>query len=555
LFARQGPNPGEFELFQRPPPALSEFERFVSDSVGQPLERFGSSLILNRSIGFAVSPTTTVPPDYRLNPGDELDIGLTGAINGDLRLVIDTEGRVFIPHVGPVNLAGVRYGDLTAAIRRQIGERYRDVSVSAVIGHLHGITVYVTGYAVSPGSYTVSSLSTIVDAVLTAGGPAAGGSFRNIQLRRNGQLVTTLDLYNLLLNGDKSHDAVLQNNDVLNIEPVGPELAVVGSVNASAIFEAKPGETLQDIVRYAGGFNSLADTSRLVISSLADLDRGGSRQISWQDGQSLPAERGDIVRELSLARIARPQERQAVLATIEGEVDHPGRYFLPPGSKLDDLLARAGGMTGGAFVYGTVVSRESIKVEQQASFARALQNLELTAAAQPLQASILSGGIAGATARSQGALQIINRLRDQTPSGRLILNVAPAATTLPANLVLENNDRIFIPPMPKVVGVFGSVFNSGSYLYVPGERLGDYLKLAGGPQKYGDKDDIFVVRANGSVVSVRQVHSLLRSEALPGDVVFVPIKTSVPLLDKVVTLLSVLSPLATTGLGLAALGL
>jgi protein involved in polysaccharide export with SLBB domain len=326
-------------------------------------------------------------------------------------------------------------------------------------------------------------------------------------------------------------------------------------VNASAIFESKPGETLQDIVRYAGGFNSLADTSRLVISSLADLDRGGSRQISWQDGQSLPAERGDIVRVLSLARIARPQERQAVLATIEGEVDRPGRYFLPPGSRLDDLLARAGGTTGGAFVYGTVVSRESIKVEQQASFARALQNLELTAAAQPLQASILSGGIAGATARSQGALQIINRLRDQTPSGRLILNVAPTATTLPANLVLENNDRIFIPPMPKVVGVFGSVFNSGSYLYVPGERLGDYLKLAGGPQKYGDKDDIFVVRANGSVVSVRQVHSLLRSEALPGDVVFVPIKTSVPLLDKVVTLLSVLSPLATTGLGLAALGL
>jgi hypothetical protein len=92
-------------------------------------------------------------------------------------------------------------------------------------------------------------------------------------------------------------------------------------------------------------------------------------------------------------------------------------------------------------------------------------------------------------------------------------------------------------------------------LYAPGQRLGDYLKLAGGPQRYGDKDDIFVVRANGSVVSIRQAHGLLRSEALPGDVVFVPIKTSVPLLDKVVTLLSVLSPLATTGLGLAALGL
>jgi polysaccharide export outer membrane protein len=555
LYARPGGKPGQFELFQKPPPELNEFEKFVSESVGRPLPRFGSALILTRARGFALAATTTVPPDYTLNPGDQLMVGITGSVEAGLRLTIDSEGRIFIPRIGAVNVAGVRYGDLAAAISRRIDEQYKKAKVSVVISHLHGLNIYVTGYAVSPGAYTVSSLSTMVDAVLAAGGPSAGGSFRTIQLRRNGQVVTTLDLYDLLLNGDKTHDVTLQNEDVLNIAPVGPELAVTGSVNAEAIYEARAGETLGDMIRYAGGFDTLADTSRVVVSSLADLDAAGSRQLDFATAKNVPAQRGDIVRILSLARVARPQERQAILATIEGEVDHPGRYYLRPGSSLSDLMGRAGGLTAGAFVFGTHVEREAIKQQQQASFDKAIQNLELTAAALPLQASVFSGGAALAAARSQGALAIIDRLKGQKPDGRLVLDLTPDATALPGQIALENNDRIFVPPRPKTVGVFGAVYQTGSFLYKPGSRVADYLKLAGGPQKIADRGDIFVVRANGAVLSNHEVHDLRNKAALPGDVVFVPVRASAGFLDKVLTVGAVLVQFGVSALTLTALGL
>jgi len=367
----------------------------------------------------------------------------------------------------------------------------------------------------------------MVDAVLAAGGPGSGGSFRSIQLRRNGQIVTDLDLYDLLLKGDKSHDAILQNQDVINIGPVGPELAISGSVNAQAIYEAKSGESLADIIRYAGGLNALADDARLVVVRLGDLDAAGSQQLTFAQAQTFPAERGDIIRVLSLADIARPQERQAILATIEGEVDHPGRYYLPPGSSLADLLAKARGMTSGAFVFGTEFDRESVRRQQQASFERAIDDLEVTAAAAPLTA--LSGSAESAAAgqaRQQASVAVIARLKERKPDGRLVFNLTYGSSTLPADMKLEDNDRIYIPPQPKTVGVFGAVYQPGSFLFASAKHLSDYLKLAGGPQRYADRGAVFVVRANGAVISSRQASGFGRLPALPGDVIFMPVRST-----------------------------
>ncbi len=531
LYARPTATPGQFELFTRPPPLPSEFEAFVAKTLGHPLTRFGSSLVTGATKGFGTPPTTTVPPDYRLNPGDELVIGVTGSVEASLRLVIDSEGRIFVPKIGSISVAGMRYGDLADALSRRFAEQYKQATLSVSIGRLHGLTVYVTGYAVSPGAYTVSSLSTMVDAVLAAGGPSAGGSFRRIELRRNGKVVTDLDLYDLLLKGDKTHDAVLQNNDVLNIAPVGPELAVTGSVNAEAIYEARPGETLADVIRFAGGLNSLADDTRLIVSRLRDLDLAGSQNLTFAQARTFPAERGTIINILSLGNITRPQERQAVLITIDGEVDRPGRYYLPPGSTMQDLLAKAGGLTSGAYVFGTNFLRDSVRLQQQVSFDRAIGDLELSAAAAPLSEL---GGLEAATAgpRLQASLAVIDRLKERKPDGRLILDLTYGTSTLPGALSLEDNDRIYIPPRPKTVGVFGAVFEPGSFLFNSQTKVSDYLKLAGGPQKIADRHQIFVVRANGSVMSSQQVHDLGNQPALPGDVVFVPVRTGSSFWDK-----------------------
>ncbi len=558
LYARPGAMPGQFELFQRPPPQTNEFEKFVKQSVGRPLARFGSTLVLTRARTFALPPTSTVPPDYALNPGDELIVNVTGSVEANLRLTIDGEGRIFVPRIGAVNVAGVKYGDLAAALSRRFDEQFKRAKVSVVIGHLHSLTIYVTGYAVSPGAYTVSSLSTMANAVLAAGGPAASGSYRAIRLRRGAELVSTLDLYALLLNGDRGHDAVLQNGDVLDIGPAGPELAVTGSVNAEAIFEAKPGETLGDMIRYAGGLSSLADQSRVVVTRLADLDGEGARQLSFEKAVSFPAERGDIVRILSLGEVARPQERQAVLATIEGEVDRPGRYFLKPGATMGDLLTQAGGLTSGAFPFAVEIDRDSVRRQQEVTYNRAIDDLELAASVAPLSArgsSSTADNAAADTARLQASLAAIERLRQRKPDGRLVLNLPVQATALPPAIKLENNDRVFVPPQPKTVGVFGAVYRPGSFQYGDAPRVGDYLKLAGGPQHYADRGEIYVVHANGAVQSLRDHHGLANQAALPGDLIFVQVRTSPSAWQRFLDLSAVVYQFGVSALTFKALGL
>ena len=505
-------------LIQTPPPP-SEFERYVSQIVDKPLRRFGSSLLVPGSRDFTAPPTATIPPDYQLNPGDEILIGLTGSVDANnLRLTIDSEGRIFIPRVGAVNVGGVRYGDLQALIARAVSRQYRNFRVAASVGRLHGITVYVTGFARTPGSYTVSSLSTLVNAVLAAGGPSAGGSFRSIQVRRNGGLASDFDLYDLLLKGDRSSDIVLRNGDVIYIAPAGAQVAVVGSVNVEAIYEGRANETLQDMLLYAGGVNTVADDTRLLL--IDPTKPGGWQQLTPSEVQAKAASRGEILRVLPAIGIAQPLVRLPALVTVSGEVDRPGRYYVPPGTPLSSVLAQAGGLTPQAYVYGTVFTRDSVRQTQRQSYRRAVSDLEFALNAQPLTSATQTTSF-DAT-RLQAVQSIVDQLRQREPDGRMVLNVLPADSVLPGSVIVENNDTIYVPPQPVTVGVFGAVASPASFQYVRGQTIGGYLAQAGGFQKIADKSKIFVVRANGTLIA----KSVLRQRALPGDLIFVPINAT-----------------------------
>lgn len=509
-------------LVQSPPP-LSEFERYVSTIVDKPLRRFGSSLLVPGSRDFTAPPTATVPPDYQLNPGDEILIGLAGSVEAsNLRLTIDPEGRIFIPRVGAVNVGGVRYGDLQALIARAVSRQYRNFRVAASVGKIHGITVYVTGFARTPGSYTVSSLSTLVNAVLAAGGPSGGGSFRSIQVRRNGRLVSDFDLYDLLLKGDRSADIVLQNGDVIYIAPAGPQVAVVGSVNVEAIYEARRDETLEQMLLYAGGVNTVADDTRLLL--IDPTKPGGWQQLTPPQVQQRVASRGEILRVVPAIGIAQPLVRLPALVTVSGEVARPGRYYVQPGTPLSRVLQQAGGLTPQAYVFGTVFTRDSVRDTQRLSYRRAISDLEMALKAQPLTNASQSTTID--PARLDAVQSIVDQLRKREPDGRMVLNVTTADRSLPGGVVVENNDSIYVPPQPVTVGVFGAVPSPASFEYVRGETIGDYLRQAGGFQKIADKSKVFVVRANGTLISKDGHGDVMRAKALPGDLVFVPINAS-----------------------------
>lgn len=506
-----------------PPP--SEFESFVSRIVDKPLRRFGANLLVPDALDFTAPPeTVAVPEDYRLNPGDQLEVGLTGSIQAsNLRLTVDSEGRIFIPKVGAVSVGGVRYGDVQGRIAAAVTRVYRGFRVSVSMGRLHGITVYVTGFAAQPGSYTVSGLATVVNAVLAAGGPSAGGSFRSIQVRRHGRLVTDFDLYDLLLKGDRAGDAMLQNGDVIFIAPAGAQVAVIGSVNNEAIFEARQRETLNDVLLYAGGASTVADDSRLLVLDALGNTSTGYQQLTPAEVRTRPAMRGQIVRVLSALDIARPLQQQPVLVTLSGEVAKPGRYYVPAGTSVAAVVAQAGGLTTDAYPFGTVFTRDSLRTQQRTSYDRAVRDVDLLLTAQPLTTAPTTTTNPLSADRLQQVRAVVDQLRSRRPEGRLVLESDPGAATLPGDVILENNDAIYVPPRAVSVGVFGSVPSPASFQYRPGTRLGDYLVRAGGVQKIGDKKQIFVVRANGTVLSRSSRGNFLKQPALPGDLLFVPI--------------------------------
>jgi protein involved in polysaccharide export with SLBB domain len=504
------------------PAEPNEFERYVRSSTGRQVRRFGENLLVPATADFNVPATTTIPGDYPVQVGDLVSINTTGAIEGSADFTVDRNGEIFLPQVGKVKLVGVRNRDLRDRIAQAIGTKYRGFEVTVSIKRLHGIRVYVTGFANQPGAYTVSSLSTLVNAVLAAGGPASGGSFRSIKLYRNGREVTDFDLYDLVRGGDRTRDAILENEDVIFVSPVGQQIAIVGSVNEEAIYEARSGENVADVLRIAGGPNTLADSSRVILYSLDDKGTVGSRELVLGEISAKPVTGGDIVQVLSQGSLAYPLERQSVVVRLEGEVNKPGNYFVPPNTPLSQVIQQAGGLTSRAYVYGTKLTRVTVREQQRQGYNDALDQLETMLASAPLSADQwVTAGERESQLRAANSL--LDKLRRTEPDGRLVLDMPFASAALPGDLLMENNDTVVIPPRIDTVGVFGAVYRPASFL-LGGRpaKVRTFLDRAGGPTRFADRSNVFIVRANGDVLTRKR--GALRATVYPGDVVFVPVK-------------------------------
>lgn len=537
----------------RPPAEPGEFETYLAKMTGRKIKRFGADLLLPALNDYTVPSALVIPPDYPIGVGDTIAVNLTGSVTGSVEFAVDPNGKIFLPQIGEVSVVGVRYRDLKAHISAAIGQQYRGYDVSVSIKKLHGIRVYVTGFARAPGVYTVNSLATVVNALFAAGGPNAGGSLRSAKLYRNGREVQDFDLYDILRHGNRSRDPILENEDVLFIPQVGQQVAVIGSANEEAVYELRGKETLADVVALAGGPSQLADPDRVIIYRLEDKDTIGSREISRSDLTSRLANGGDIIEILPNGSLARPIERQSVLVRIEGEVARPGNYFVTPGTTAADVIASAGGLTSRAFVYGTVLVRATVREQQRESFRAAIDQLEQMINAAALTNYSQTNG-ADRDAQLGSARALLAKLRSTEPDGRLVMNLGLDARALPEGLVLENNDRILVPPRVDTVGVFGAVYRPASFLLEQGKpiKLGSYIDSAGGVQRSADKGSIFVVHANGAVETKRK--GALAKAGQPGDVVFVPTRTQAStLFSKIKDIFQIVFQVGVTAAAIAAI--
>ena len=321
------------ENFNNPKEPDMEFQRFVAASLGYRLEIFGENLFRNVPSTFAPLDRVPVTPDYLIGPGDELLIRAWGQIDINYRAVVDRTGAIYIPKIGAMSVAGLRYDELNSALTRNIGRVFKNFELNVTLGQLRSIQIFVVGQVKRPGSYTVSSLSTLVNALFASGGPSNRGSMRQIVLKRQGKEITRFDLYDLIVSGDKSKDAQLLPGDVIYVPPVGKLVALAGSVNVPAIYELREREDLSQVLVYAGGLTTTAGGQKAFVDRIDDrLTRRTAEFELTAAGLKTELNDGDIVRFLHIS----PKFDNAI--TLRGNVAVPGRYPWRQGMRVKDLI-------------------------------------------------------------------------------------------------------------------------------------------------------------------------------------------------------------------------
>ena len=315
----------------------SEFEKFAEDAIGRPLPVYGRQLFDEVPTTFAPVEHVPVPADYVLGPGDELLIRAWGKIDLDSRVTVDRNGQIYLPKVGSLTVAGLRFEQVEGYLHSAIGALFKDFELNVAMGQLRSIQIFVLGSARQPGGYTVSSLSTLVDALFASGGPSATGTMRHIQLRRGGQTLTEFDIYDLMQKGDKSHDVRLLPGDVIYFPSIGAQVAISGDVNVPGIYELKGETTVGAALKGAGGMTSLADAERVVVER---IENHSSRQVEEfaldTSGQGRLLRDGDLLRVFPLS----PKFENAV--TLRGNVAQPGLYAWKEGMRISDLIPSRG---------------------------------------------------------------------------------------------------------------------------------------------------------------------------------------------------------------------
>ena len=298
------------------------------------LKPFGYDLFRGNPTTFAPVTEIPIPSGYTLGPGDVLRVQLWGKENQNLELPISRDGTVSFPQSGPMSVAGLSFNEASQQIRKQVSEQYIGVQASVSLGELRSMRVFVLGEARNPGSYSVSSLSTITNALYVSGGIEQTGSLRNVQHKREGKLVGTLDLYDLLLEGDSSNDNRLQPGDVIFIPSVGKRAGIKGEVYRPALYELRGENTLADLVRMAGGLTPQAYPQRINIER---TNEDFLRIIAEADytafkGQNARIQSGDTVNISSISDIT------GQYVEISGAATRTGRFAWMPGMRVSSVI-------------------------------------------------------------------------------------------------------------------------------------------------------------------------------------------------------------------------
>ena len=452
---------------------LTMMDKSEQDPFVRELRQFGYDFFKNSAQLAWSADMLPVGSDYVIGPGDTLNVNVWGTFNARLELTVDRNGEIMIPKVGIVKVWGLTPEQARDTVNKSIGRFFKNYEFSLTLGRLRSIQVFVVGEVEAPGSYPVSSLATVVNALSAAGGPARNGSLRNIKVSRGGQTPLEVDLYDMFLSGDRSKDVRLQNGDTIFVPVIGPVAAVAGEVRRPAIYEIKGSATLPEVLKMAGGVTASGYTGRIQVER---LDNNSARVVldyAPKDG-SLDAALGTIqIMDRDMIKVFPVQEATRQIVSLKGNVVRPGENQYRKGMRLTDLIPGFQDLLPESY----------------------LESVEITRLAPPdFHRELLTANLRRALAGS-----------------------------LPDNILLQEQDTVKVfsrwemEEKPQV-SVNGAVVNPGTYNYYPGMTVRDLITAAGSPKRNayletGELSRIVIVGDKANPLRL----SLDLAKALAGD--------------------------------------
>ncbi|GJQ05887.1 capsule polysaccharide transporter [Capnocytophaga cynodegmi] len=329
---------------------------------------FGMNFFKNPKISFTPNMNMATPENYQVGPGDELLIEVWGATEGSFKQKVDTQGNIFINAIGKINVSGLSFEDVKTKINSHLKRIYSGISApngsynkvytGVTITQVRTVKVNIIGEVTVPGTYSLSALSTVLNALYACGGPTENGSFREINLVRNGQKIATFDVYEFLIHGSEKGNLPLKDQDVIIVPPYLNRVLIEGEVKRKGVYETKEGETLASLITFFGGFTSDAFTNTLVVERIKNAKRE-VKEVAFEDISNFLIQNGDKLKVHPIT-----EEYQNRLS-IGGAVYQPGTYEFKEGMTAYDLLNRANGARKEASLDRGLIFRTLNRVDYQ----------------------------------------------------------------------------------------------------------------------------------------------------------------------------------------------
>ncbi len=494
---------------------LEELERRLKSGeelkINKELKLFGSDFFDTFQTSFM--PINEPNPDssYTLDTGDILSIQLIGQEDFIESFTVRGDGSINIPDIGKLTVAGLSLKDASSLIKTKVENIYIGTDAYISLDEIRDVNVLISGNAKNPGVYTLTGNSNILHALSVAGGINEYGSYREINLVRNGSVVETLDVYDLLIGGEYKLDRRLRSGDVIFVESIKNIVSVDGAVKRPAKYELKEGESLYKVIEYSNGVKQTADTGNISLERMLDGSLKSIKVVNTSQFNSIEAIDGDLVyiREFSYRT-----------ATISGAVYKPGQYTMAAGETVQDLIDKAGGFTENAYPFGAVYeNQDAMLINQRAQellYAEFLDNI-----------IALSQLNIGQNFDLTPILKLTEEIKNSRPSGRVVVDLM---SDDPRDyLSIKAGDTLIVPEQTNSVFVYGEVSSEGAVTFEANRGVDYFVEKSGGYKRFADNESIYILHPNGETERYTKQRNLFANQPrdlnmYPGSVIFVPRK-------------------------------